>query len=79
MFTTIAWKQKDSLHGSIILRRPKCCEKGVLCDICDGSIFQNDDYFKEHPDALVVILHHDELDICNPLGSKAGTHKTNMF
>ena len=65
--------------ASIILRRPKCCEKGVLYDICDGSIFQNDNYFKEHPDALVIILYHDELEICNPLGSKAGIHKVDMF
>jgi hypothetical protein len=64
---------------AFIILRTKCCEKGVLHDICDGSIFQNDNYFKEHPDALVIILYHDELEICNPLGSKAGVHKVHMF
>ena len=51
----------------------------MLYDICDGSIFQNDNYFKDHPDALVIILYHDELEVCNPLGSKAGIHKVDMF
>lgn len=65
--------------ASIILKKAKCSEKGVLYDICDGSIFQNDNYFKDHPDALVIILYHDELEVCNPLGSKAGIHKLDMF
>jgi hypothetical protein len=65
--------------AAIILRKPKLCEAGVMYDICDGSIYRNDEYFKEHPDALVLILYHDELEVCNPLGSKAGTHKVDMF
>ena len=65
--------------AAIILRKPKLCEAGVMYDICDGSIYQNDEYSKEHPDALVLILYHDKLEVCNPLGSKAGTHKVDMF
>lgn len=65
--------------AAVMLRKPTLCEDGVLYDICDGCMYRNDEYFKEHPDALVLILYHDELEVCNPLGSRAGTHKVDMF
>ena len=65
--------------ATIILRKPKCCEAGILYDICDGAIYQEDEYFKEHPDALALILYHDELEVCNCVGSYSGTHKVDMF
>ena len=56
---------------SVILKEPSLCETGIYYDICDGSLYRNDRYFKIHKDALALILYHDELEVCNPLGSNA--------
>lgn len=64
---------------TLILRKPTLSEPGVYYDICDGAIYRNDNYFKEHPDALMVILDHDEVEVCNPLGSKRTKHKVDMY
>ena len=54
-------------------------KKGFYMTFAVVQFFRTIITFKEHPDALVIILYHDELEICNPLGSKAGTHKVDMF
>ena len=69
----------NSRIKSFILKAPSFCEKDIYYDICDGSLFRNDNYFKEHRTALSIILYHDELEVCNPLGSNAGVHKIDMF
>lgn len=45
----------------------------------DGSLFKHCDFFLQKPDALQFILYYDELEVCNPLGSKAGLQKLGMF
>ena len=59
--------------SAIILREPTPCQPGLFYDICDGEVYQ------EHKDALMIVFYHDELKVCNPLGSKAGVHKVDMF
>ena len=65
--------------SGMILRKPKCCGKSVFYDVQNGSIYQNDKYFQEHRNILCIVLYHDELEVCNPLGSNAGVHKLDMF
>ena len=36
-------------------------------------------YFKKHENALCIILYHDELEVCNSLGSNAGVNKLDMY
>ncbi|GBM75168.1 hypothetical protein AVEN_161152-1, partial [Araneus ventricosus] len=45
----------------------------------DGLLYKNCNYFAEKPNALQFILYYDELEVCNPLGSKAGIQKLGMF
>ena len=59
----------------MLLRQPVLCGNGIYYDICDGSLYRNDQYFKDHKNALLLITYHDELEVCNPLGSNARTHK----
>ena len=33
----------------------------------------------EHEDAVQIIIYHDAVEVCNPLGSHAGIHKLDMF
>ena len=47
----------------------------MLGDYCDGKLFAENELFKEDPSALQIQLYYDELEVCNPLGSKAKKHK----
>jgi len=72
---------------ALILKPHKTRSKGIYHDVCDGSIFQDDEYFSQNPHAIGLILYHDELELCNPLSSKAGNplsskagnHKLDMY
>ena len=65
--------------ASMILKTPTLSSEGVYYDICDGYLYRYDPYFQRHKNGLIIILYHDELEVCNPLGSNAGTHKVDMY
>ena len=44
---------------------------GKLRDLCDGSLHSRNNLAK----GLEIILYYDDVEICNPLGSKAKIHK----
>lgn len=46
-----------------------------LSDYCDGELFHENTLFQEDPSAFQIQLYYDEVEICNPLGSKAKKHK----
>ena len=48
---------------------------GCLRDIRDGQFFKSYPVFSRHPEALQIILYYDDLEVCNPLGSKTKEHK----
>ena len=48
---------------------------GILGDYCDAKQFKESKLFQKHPCALQIQLFYDELEVCNPLGSKAKKHK----
>lgn len=48
---------------------------GLLGDYCDGELFTQNALFQQDPCALQIQLFYDELEVCNPLGSKAKKHK----
>ena len=55
---------------------------GLLADFYDGELFCTNRLFQEDPAALQVQLYFDELEVCNPLGSKAKKHtvgNTNQY
>ena len=41
----------------------------------DGEIYQTHPLFSTDPVALQLILYYDELELCNPLGSRRKKHK----
>ena len=49
--------------------------QGVLRDFCDGEAYQQHPLFTLHFDALQVLFYYDEVEVCNPLGSKKKKHK----
>ena len=46
---------------------------GLLGDYCDGSDF------KQHLLFSQILLYYDEVEVCNPLGSKVKLHKLGMY
>ena len=67
--------------STMVLKKPNSCNDGVFFDIHDGNFYRSDGYmyFHNHENALSLIVYHDELEVCNPLGSNASTHKVDMF
>ena len=51
----------------------------LLGDYCDGELYLNSELFKEDPCALQIQLYFDEVEICNPIGSKAKKHKLGKY
>ena len=44
-------------------------------DFCDGEFFKQHPIFSHHKNALQIILYYDDIEVANPLGSRAGNHK----
>ena len=49
--------------------------EGYLGDYCDGDNYRMSTLFQECPCGLQIQLYYDELEVCNPLGSKVKKHK----
>lgn len=62
----------------ILLLPPNFAEEGFYHDLCDGRIYKDDPYF-DKPNSIALIIYHDEVEVCNPLGSKASKHKLDMY
>ncbi|XP_028418465.1 uncharacterized protein LOC114543835 [Dendronephthya gigantea] len=54
---------------------PHARQDGLLGDFCDGEEFKSHPLFSTDMYALQLLLFFDELQVCNPLGSRANTHK----
>jgi len=50
----------------------------VLNDYCDGEAFKSHGIFGSDRKALQLFLYFDELETCNPLGSKVKIHKLGL-
>ena len=44
-------------------------------DFCDASMFCSHPVFSTDVNALQIQLYYDEIDVCNPIGSKSVIHK----
>ena len=47
----------------------------MLGDYCDGELFLSSELFQQDPCALQIQLYYDEVEVCNPIGSKSKKHK----
>ncbi len=48
-------------------------------DFCDGHVFQSHPLFTVHCHGLQLFLYYDDVEVCNPLGSKRKIHKLGVF
>ena len=49
--------------------------ENIFGDYCDGKRCREHPLFSTDPVALQIILYYDELELCNPLGSRRKKHK----
>ena len=47
----------------------------LLNDYCDGSVYHLHPLFSKNNNALEIMLNYDDVEVCNPLGSRAKIHK----
>ena len=53
---------------------------GILSDYCDGEHFKApDSLFSVHFNGLQILFYYDDVEVCNPLGSKRTKHKLGKF
>ena len=52
---------------------------GKMEDYCDGARFRSHPLFSEDQQALQIIAHYDEIELCNPLGSHVKRHKVGVL
>ena len=48
---------------------------GYMQDYCDGRNFQRHALFSLKKDSLQLLFYYDDVEVCNPLGSKRTIHK----
>ena len=51
----------------------------MLRDYCDGVAFKQHKLFRIVKNGLQIMLYYDDVEVCNPLGSKAKIHKLSMY
>lgn len=61
------------------MENPHNRNDGLKSDYCDGEQFRHHPLFSTDPCALQLLLYFDELEVCNPLGSRANKHKLGNF
>lgn len=54
------------------------CTDGLMTDFSCGSLFKNSTFYQQHPESLQLLLYADDVEVNNPLGSKAGINKMTM-
>ena len=60
---------------AIQVENPHRSTDGLIRGYCDGQQFQSHPLFSIDPKALQIMLYYDNLETCNPLGSKVTKHK----
>lgn len=58
---------------------PHARDDNLLGDYCDSEHFKQHELFGNDPHALQLLLYFDEVEVCNPLGSRANKHKLGMY
>ena len=48
---------------------------GFLEHYCDGKVYKKHSLYQQHPNALQLNVYYDDVEVCNPLGSKRKIHK----
>ena len=50
-------------------------DENVLRDVRDGSLYKQNKFFRDNPEAYCMIIYSDALEVVNPIASAKGKHK----
>lgn len=48
---------------------------GLVEDFCDAQAYRTHPLFSKYPHALQIMFYYDDVELCNPIGSKSKIHK----
>ena len=63
----------------MVFRVKKEHNEDVFYDIYDAMLYKNDAFFSGKDHTLELIIYHDDLEVCNPRGSKTRKHKNDVL
>lgn len=66
-FIILLLKVKRSPHQS--------ANPEILTDFCDGEMCKSHPLFSKKGQSLQIMIYYDDVEVCNPLGSKRKIHK----
>ena len=69
---------RDDVLGDV-LRSDDNNKNGDLTNFKDGSNYKNNELYAVHPNALQIVLYHDDFTQSNPLGNKTSKFKISGF
>ena len=55
------------------------CQDGLLYDYGDRSVYKSHALYSSNPLSLQIIAYYDDVEVCNPLGSRAKKRKLGMI
>ena len=61
-----SWQLRNFAHKS---------QGEYMYDVCDGSHFNSHAVFGFEHSSMQIIFYYDDMEVCNPLGSKRSKHK----
>merc|ERR1712096_528117 len=67
--------EDSSMIKMLAMKRAKSASIEKVCDLKDGSVYSNNEYFKSNPDAFPGLIYSDGVEIKNPLGAAKGRYK----
>ncbi|XP_062580359.1 uncharacterized protein LOC134242286 [Saccostrea cucullata] len=70
-------QNKDILE--LVINQPTERNDRFYSDIQTGSVYCQNVHFQQNQIALPIVLYFDDVDICNPMSKRAGTHKIGLF
>lgn len=79
---TISLIMKNSCAREMVAREIRSDEQGhrnVLNSFKDGALFRTNEFLQKYPFALRISLHVDDVETCNPLGSRKTKQKLTIF
>lgn len=60
---------------SLQIKKGHKSASGYFEDFCDGKVFESHPLFSVYNNGLQILFYYDDVEMCNPLGSKRTIHK----
>lgn len=69
------FSESNNLNMYLKFQSEHQCIPGVYKYFCCGEVYQSSEFFRSNPNAIQLQLAIDDVEICDPLGSKSNLHK----